>query len=261
MPRLRDLARLRLKTRHVLPSGECRDGPGRCSAPRHEAAFIDRAGRWWPLFCLAPLASLTFVRCLSLPPLPSQAELMIDAPWCTSRFHLRLRSSSRAAAVMARLAMRKASSSRSMPAWTRSAATVARRTSSSATSRCRLERLAHPFAGLRSKRDTRSPAGSAPLRFRRVVKGAEHLHAELDIGDARRLHAFHRGPGHPFGVHPTVLAIGHVGAGGHVVANRVLRRVPVVQVGEALVPVVAVEAAWVVSRDEGLGLRQRLIST
>ena len=88
------------------------------------------------------------------------------------------------------------------------------------------------------------------LGIRRVVQRAQRLHAELDTGDMRRFHTLHRRMGHPFGVHEATLAIGRFGAYGNVVADRVFRRVPVMQVGETLVPVVAVEAARVVARDE-----------
>ena len=89
-----------------------------------------------------------------------------------------------------------------------------------------------------------------PLRVRRVVQGAERLHAKLDIGDARWFHTFHCRTGHPLGMHPWAFAIVRFRARGHIVADGEFRRVPVMEVGEAFVPVVAVEAARIVSWDE-----------
>ena len=89
-----------------------------------------------------------------------------------------------------------------------------------------------------------------PLGIRCILQRAQRLHAEFDTRDVRRFHTLHRCLGHPFGMHPTTFAIGRFGAHRNVVANGVFRRVPVMQVGETLIPVVAVKAARIVARDE-----------
>ena len=89
-----------------------------------------------------------------------------------------------------------------------------------------------------------------PLGMRRVVQRAQRLHAELDTWDMRRFHTLHRRMRHPLGMHQATFAVGGFGAHGNVVADGEFRRVPVMQVGETLIPVVAVEAARVVAREE-----------
>ena len=140
-----------------------------------------------------------------------------------------------------------------MPAWIRAAARrspahqFVRDLPSSAREGLRVFALTFDPVAIRADQRAQRALG-----IRRILQRAQRLHAEFDAGDVRRFHTFHRRMGHPFGMHPAAFAIGRFGAHGNVVADGVFRRVPVMQVGETLVPVVAVEAARVVARDEWL---------
>ncbi len=90
----------------------------------------------------------------------------------------------------------------------------------------------------------------AHFRGWRSIEAAERLHAELHGADRRRLDPRHPCLRHPLGPDPAAFAAVEVGAGGDVVADRVLRHVAIVQVGEAFVPIRAVQAVQVHAGDQ-----------
>ena len=91
------------------------------------------------------------------------------------------------------------------------------------------------------------------LGFAAIFEIRQFLHAEFHALDLGRGDSFHFGVGNPAGLDRAALALViDDGGGGNAVADRELANVPVLQIGDPFVPIVAFQASQIGAGDEGL---------